>query len=66
MKTSKFAVAKENHLHQYIWAKKNKSQFLLHANYPTFWDLHKVACVFRGLQRLIEPILLSLNFKHTP
>lgn len=45
---------------------KKKSQFLLHANYSTFWDLHKVACVFRGLQRLIEPILLSLNFKHTP
>lgn len=64
MKTWKFAVAKENRLHQYIWNKKKKS--LLHANYSTFWDLHKAACVFGGLQKVTEPILLSLNFKYTP
>lgn len=63
MKTWKFAVAKENRLQIYMRFKKKS---LLHANYSTFWDLHKAACVFRGLQKLTEPILLSLNFKYTP
>ena len=48
-----------------IYGKKKKKS-LLHANYSTFWDLHKAACVFGGLQKVTEPILLSLNFKYTP